>query len=179
MHDIISIYLVSRKKSETYYQSMNNPRFPIPNSTRRLITYTSYSPPGVSVTPLLGPPLLFAPLKSPDVGAWACCWCCSPRRSTWSATPVKLLLKRVPFPGVCGVAGRRARRSASESDGPGEVLREVALAPWRTRAASSIRPPPEMGDAAIGRGKYAGAGVAGMSASGADKTVTSGGFSSE
>jgi hypothetical protein len=90
---------------------------------RRLITYTSYSSPGVSVAPLLGPPLLFTPLRSPGIWTWACCWC-SLRRSTWSATPVKLLLKCVPFEGVmlgiCGVAGHRVRKSASESDGPGE-----------------------------------------------------------
>src|SRR6266403_764769 len=106
--------------------------FPIPHDDQSPVLF--HSPQGISVAPLLKPPLLSTPMRSPDVWAWACCcWCCSPRRNTWSATPVKLLLKRVPLggviPGVCGVAGRRARRSASDSDGPGEVLREVALVP--------------------------------------------------
>src|ERR1700733_4645641 len=33
MHNIISIYLISRKKSDTYYQSMKNPRFSSPSPT--------------------------------------------------------------------------------------------------------------------------------------------------
>ena len=107
---------------------------PVPH-TQQPVIYTSPD--------ILAPSPAAPLLGSPGVWDWTCC-CCSPRRSTWSATPVKLLLKRVTLgwvvPGMCGVAGRRARRIASESEGVGEELWEATPIPGRRRAASLMRP---------------------------------------